>query len=112
MPYAESENFSFLSAENQCGEKTGDVGGDIKYVNDKNVYARFAINVGDYGSVKDILVVPGVHKNLESGASGLEAAVKMNIGRASIWYRGNFNEDSKAEHAVYISYSHRFGGEK
>ncbi|VVB79563.1 Uncharacterised protein [uncultured archaeon] len=112
MPYALSGNFNFLTAEAQCGEKTGDVGGDIRYTDGKSAYARFALNVGDYGFVKDVLVTPGVHKDLVKDNYGLEASICGQFGPTQVWYRGNFNQDSKPEHAVYLAVRHEFGGKK
>lgn len=111
-PYAQTDNFSFLGAENQVGDKTGDVGGDIRYTQGKSTYARFAINIGDYWKFKDVLIVPGVHRNLETKKNGLDATVRTDIGPFRIAYRTNIDEDTKPEHAFLIGVSKSFGGKK
>ena len=107
--------FNYLSAESQCGDRTGDVGGDINAVRNGLSYATVAINVGDYGPVQDVMVSPEVHRDLSNNKDGFRMGRSAYLGKSKsfrAWTQASFNEHSKPDFAGYFAYTYNFGGKK
>lgn len=109
MPYGQGA-FSFLSAENQMGDKTGDIGGDIRHLDGIKTYARFALNVGDYRSVKDAAITFGASRDHKTDQDAVEAGFFLNAGPFRIGSRADFKENAKPNYSAFLGISKEFGG--
>lgn len=96
--------FGFYSADGCVGDKTGDIGLDVRHIRDVKNYANLAVNVGDYGIFQDVIVSPEIHRNLADKTDGarLGLSTKLKDTGVKVWYQLELNEKQDTTHAVMV----------
>lgn len=104
-----------LGAEAMCGNQTGDIGGDIKLARNGASYAAIAINVGDYGVARDVMIAPQVMRDFSNNKDSFRMGLSTYLGKAKafrVWTQTTFTENTKPDFAGFFAYNHSFGGAK